>query len=88
MDQVLENIPYTKCIIDDILVSGENEEAHLKNLATVFARLEQFGLKVNTKKCEFFKPSIEFCGHKISNQGLHKSPSKLEAVLKAPPQKA
>ena len=88
MDQVLENIPYTKCIIDDILVSGENEEAHLKNLATVFARLEQFGLKVNTKKCEFFKPSIEFCGHKISNQGLHKSPSKVEAVLNAPPPKS
>ena len=42
----------------------------------------------NTRKCEFFKPSIEFCGHKISNQGLHKSPSKVEAVLNAPPPKS
>ena len=51
INQILENIPYTKCIIDDILVSGENEEAQYKNLATVFARLKQFGLRMNIKKC-------------------------------------
>ena len=35
--------------------------------------------------CEFFKESVEYLGHVIHKNGLHTSPDKVEAVLKAPP---
>ena len=40
IDQVLQNIPFTKCILDDIIVSGSSDEEHLNNLGAVFERLE------------------------------------------------
>ena len=51
MDQVLDGIPFVKCILDDMLVSGRSESEHLQNLEQVLARLQEFGLKVNTKMC-------------------------------------
>ena len=36
------------------------------------------------KKCEFLKDSLEFCGHKIDKDGLHKMKTKTEAVMSAP----
>lgn len=84
IDQVLQDIPGTQCYLDDILVTGSDENTHLTNLETVLKRLSDFGLRVNKEKCEFFKDSIEYCGHKIDKDGLHKAQDKIDAVLKAP----
>ena len=84
MDQVLEGIPMTRCILDDIITSGENDEDHLQNLRTIFERLATYGLKANNAKCEFFKSSIKFCGHVISDKGLQQDESKVKAIVEAP----
>ncbi|KAL4009353.1 hypothetical protein ACER0C_003205 [Sarotherodon galilaeus] len=84
MDQVLQGIPGTQCFLDDIIVTGVDEETHLANLTAVLARLEKYGLRANKNKCEFFKDAIEYCGHKIDRHGLHKTKDKVEGVLKAP----
>ncbi len=84
MDQVLVNVNDTQCILDDMIITGPDDEAHLRNLETVFQRLEENGLKANLDKCEFFQESITYCGHKISKDGLHKTTDKVEAVLEAP----
>ncbi|KAL4008501.1 hypothetical protein ACER0C_002353 [Sarotherodon galilaeus] len=84
MDQVLQGIPGTQCFLDDIIVTGVDEETHLANLTAVLARLEKYGLRANKNKCEFFKDAIEYCGHKIDRHGFHKTKDKVEAVLKAP----
>lgn len=73
-----------QCFLDDIIVTGVDEETHLANLTAVLARLEKYGLRANKNKCEFFKDAIEYCGHKIDRHGLHKTEDKVEAVLKAP----
>lgn len=84
MDEILDGIPYTKCILDDIIISGPNDDEHLKNINAVLSRLHEYGLKANSSKCEFFKPFIEFCGHQISADGLHQVESKVKAVTNAP----
>lgn len=38
--------------------------------------LEQYGLRANLDKREFFKDQISFCGHVIDKDGLHKSDEK------------
>ncbi|KAL3975969.1 inner nuclear membrane protein Man1 [Sarotherodon galilaeus] len=80
MDQVLQGIPGTQCFLDDIIVTGVDEETHLANLTAVLARLEKYGLRANKNKCEFFKDAIEYCGHKIDRHGLHKTKDKVEAL--------
>ncbi|XP_039618275.1 uncharacterized protein K02A2.6-like [Polypterus senegalus] len=84
IEQVLQGIPGTQCYLDDILVTGADDKEHLENLGKVLSRLADFGLRVNKNKCEFFKNSIEYCGHQIDKEGLHKCKNKIEAVLKAP----
>ena len=81
MEQVLQGIPHTQCMLDDILVAGGQD--HLEIVEMVLQRLNKYGLKANLKKCEFSKDSLEFCGHKIDKDGLHKMKTKTEAVMSA-----
>ena len=70
--------------MDDIIVAGEDEEEHLALLEKVLQRLDQRNLTVNKEKCKFFQKKIEFCGHYIDAEGLHKTPDKIKAVVEAP----
>ncbi|CAM4425712.1 unnamed protein product [Lepidochelys kempii] len=44
MDQILCGLPGVQCYLDDILVTGRNEEDHLTNLDATLQRLEEYGL--------------------------------------------
>ena len=46
-------------------------------------RLWDEGLKANKEKCDFFRDRVQFCGHEIYREGLHK-PQRIEAVVSAP----
>ena len=81
MDQVLEGIPQVQCILDDMIISGKTEQDHLNNLEMVLSRLHKHELRANSSKCEFFQDKIEFCGHEITQDGLHKSQKKIDAVV-------
>ena len=84
MDTILQGIPNVQCFLDDIVVAGGNMEEHLHLLETVFKRLEQYGLTINKKKSVFFRRQIEFCGHVIDAQGLHKTTEKIQAIVESP----
>ncbi|PFX23520.1 Uncharacterized protein K02A2.6 [Stylophora pistillata] len=71
MNQVLQGIPGTQCYIDDIIVTGKNDQEHCKNFDKAMTRLEGAGLKLsklNKTKCEFMKNEIEYCGHVINKE--------------------
>ena len=82
IDQVLEGTSATNCILNDMIVTGKNDEEHLAN--DVLRRLQVHGVRADKAKCEFFKEKTAFCGHDIDSHGLHTSPEKVEAVSKAP----
>ena len=84
IDQVLQGISGTQCILDDMIITGETDEEHLENLENVLKRLQDAGLKANKEKCEFFRDRVQFCGHEIDREGLHKTQEKIEAVVCAP----
>ena len=84
MDQLLQGFPDTHCILDDILITGVDDEHHLANVEAVLQRLEDAGLRANRQKCSFLQPRIDNCGHEISEDGLHKMPSKVDAFRQAP----
>ena len=84
IDQVLQGIPGTQCILDDMIVSGKTDKEHLENLESMLKRLQDAGLKANKEKCEFFRDRVQFCGHEIDREGLHKTQEKIEAVVCVP----
>ena len=84
MDQILSGLSGVQCYLDDLLITGPDEQSHLKNLDATLQRLEEYGLRVRKSKCEFFRPSVEYLGHVIDSTGLHKAPSKLKAIVEAP----
>ena len=60
--------------VDDILITGRTEEEHLRNLAEVFKRLREAGLKLKRNKCFFLAKSVVYLGHTINADGLHPTP--------------
>lgn len=84
IEQVLQGVPFTSSVLDDMIISGKTDEEHLANLDAVLERLEKFGLRANFNKCDFFQEQVSYCGHMISEEGFKKSPDKVNAVLKAP----
>ena len=84
IDQVLQGVPDTQCILDGMIITGKTDEEHLENLEKLLKRLQDAGLKANKEKCEFFRDRVQFCGHEVDSEGLHKTQDKIEAVVNAP----
>lgn len=60
--------------LDDIIISSNSFENHMKHLTEVFNRLRTAGLKIKPSKCEFPKESLEYLGHIVSEQGISPNP--------------
>ena len=84
IDQVLQGVPDTQCILDDMIITGKTDEEHLENLEKLLKRLQDAGLKANKDKCEFFRDKVQFCGHEIDSKRLHKTQEKIDAVVNEP----
>ena len=83
MEALLKDIPGTVVYINDILVTGENDEEHLQNLDAVMSRLEKEGFTLKRWKCEFLLPRVDYPAHTITaikeqNRGHHQRPSSQE----------
>lgn len=81
---MIQGIPGTVSFLDDITVTGNSKEEHLKSLKEVFTRLENAGLRLNEKKCSFFQDEILYLGFKISKEGLSKTDERIVSILEAP----
>ena len=72
--------PLIFAYIDDILIASADIEQHKEDLDTLFKQLAEYGLKLNVRKCEFFKSSIDFLGHTLSKDGMSPMQEKVSAV--------
>ena len=63
---------------------GKDVQSHLNNMAAVFSRLRDAGLKVKPSKCEFFKKEVKFLGHIVSNHGISTDALKTDKIAQWP----
>ncbi|XP_059058843.1 uncharacterized protein K02A2.6-like [Achroia grisella] len=82
MDQLLQGLDGVKCFFDDIIIQGTSEDQLLSRLKQVLQKLKESNLRVNREKCNFFKRSINYLGHIIDEDGLHKNKDKVKAIMK------
>ena len=85
LENLLKNIPNVVVYIDDILITGENQEVHDKAMKAVLDKILKSGLILKQEKCEWYKSSIQFLGHIISQEGITPVPAKIEAIQKMKP---
>ena len=69
------------CLIylDDVILFLKMPRDHLVQLKAVFEILEA-GLKLKPSKCEFFKKSLTYFGHRISKEGIETNDSKIKVI--------
>ena len=70
MESLLQSLPHVVVYLDDILITGENDEEHLCILAEVLNRMKKSELCLDRTKCEFMSPSVTYLGHCIDAQGV------------------
>ena len=51
------------CFIDDILVTGNTEQEHLKTLEEGLHRLDKHNVKWNRTKSQFLMSEVTYLGH-------------------------
>lgn len=86
MENVLAGLNFEICLlyIDDIIVYSKDFHSHVNHLDVVLQRLQEAGLKVSPKKCDFFKDQVAFLGHIVSQEGISTSPDKVSAIKEWP----
>lgn len=80
LEQLLCGIPGVQNFLDDVLVTGRTDKEHLENLSRVFDVLEKAGLRLNRKKCQFFKKEVTYLGHVINANGLCKTDERVKSI--------
>jgi hypothetical protein len=72
--------------LDDILIYSEDELEHEEHVKKVLRRLQDAGLQVDLKKCEFSVTRTKYLGFIITTEGIEVDPEKVAAVVnwKAP----
>ncbi|CAF3331177.1 unnamed protein product [Rotaria socialis] len=84
IDQVIGGIPNSIAYLDDILITGANEEEHLQTLDMVLSKLLEFGFRCNPEKCLFFQDEVSYLGFIIDRHGKRPDPGRVEAIIKMP----
>ena len=84
LESVFSEVKGIAIYIDDLIITGPDDETHLNNLRDVLRICQERGLTIKESKCEFFKDEVNFLGYRLNAQGLQPQPEKLKAVHDAP----
>ena len=78
------NLTYCLIYLDDVIVFSEMPEEHLQRMLVVFNCLQEQGLKLNSSKCNVFKPEINYLTHHVSQKGVLPLKKNLESIAQCP----
>ena len=75
VDMVFHDLkPFTHVYIDDLIVFSNSIADHVKHLTSVIARLAEFGLIIQERKCSFFMNCIQYLGYEFDIDGYRPLP--------------
>jgi RNase H-like domain found in reverse transcriptase/Reverse transcriptase (RNA-dependent DNA polymerase)/Integrase zinc binding domain len=84
MDRALAGLEHSFWYLDNIIVASRDVLAHSEHLKQLFDRLEKYGLMINSDKCVFAVPTVDFLGHTVSVNGVKPMSSNTAALLQHP----
>ena len=78
MDQILRGLnDFVGVYLDDIVIHSLTWKEHLVHLKQVLERLQDVGLTLKLKKCEFGAAKWTYLGHHIGRGGVRPEESKV-----------
>jgi len=83
MEETFGNLKSIGIIVDDILISGKDEE-HNEHLKKVLQKAREVGVKFNLEKQIFRSTSESYFGHLITTDGIKPDPLKVHAIKEIP----
>ncbi|KAK3767415.1 hypothetical protein RRG08_032091 [Elysia crispata] len=84
MEGVFRHVPGCVIYLDDVYVTGKNDEDHLRNLYKVLSICEEKGLSLRRDKCEFMHQEVTFLGYRLDKNGVYPLADKIKAIRDAP----
>lgn len=87
IDEVVRGLDFCYAYVDDILIYSSDSVQHCQHLRTLFQRLQQYGVVVNTAKCVFGAAEVSFLGYRITAQGTRPPEARIQALRDFPPPK-
>ena len=84
IENLLQGIPHFIVLMDDILISGKDNNDHLANLEAVLTKLSAAGLRLRHRKCFFMVLEVTYCGYIINGSSIKPVAAKVEAIQNAP----
>ena len=83
--QALEGLDGVRCIADDIVVWGRNDEEHECRVNKFLQRCRESNIVLNKDKCRIGVTEIPFMGHIVTDHGLKPDPTKIDAIVNMQP---
>ena len=80
VDSVMSGLEGVGGILDDLIITGSNDERHLSNLESALERMSGMGIQLMKEKCLFMKPTAEYFAFVVDRDGIHPSPRKVQAI--------
>lgn len=87
VDELTRGFDFCYCYLDDFLIFSKSELEHEAHLMQLFTRMKEYGILLNTSKCNFGASEVTFLGYHISSSGTKPTDTKVEAIKNFPPPK-
>jgi hypothetical protein len=82
--ELLRDLPFLFVYMDDIIVGSKTHDEHIDHIRQLFDRLRKTGLVINSKKCTFGVPSLQFLGHHVDRNGISIPQERADAIIRYP----
>jgi hypothetical protein len=85
--RIMDNIigadlePHVFVYQHDIIIISRDFEHHMEILRLIFQRLNEAGVSINWKKCQFCRARLRYLGHIVDCKGLRPDTEKVDAIL-------
>ncbi len=70
--------------LDDIIIFSQTMDEHLQHMRKVLEALQQAGLKLKLKKCEFIKKQLKYLGFIVEEFSIKLDSKKVRAIVDQP----
>ncbi|KAG1461513.1 hypothetical protein G6F56_005713 [Rhizopus delemar] len=80
MTIVLRGLERTIFFCDDVCIFSKNLNQHKQDVARFLARLAEYNLRINPKKCQWLSKEVKFLGFLVSQEGIRSNPEKVKVV--------
>jgi hypothetical protein len=71
---------FCSAYVDDVLIFSKDKKEHQQHVRTVLRKLQEAGLQVDIRKCEFKVTKTTFLGFVISDHGVQVDPAKTAII--------